>query len=328
MRLYLVIAVVAAQVLVLAVMAGQREWILATGETVYLRTAPIDPRDPFRGDFVRLSYALNEIDPGLLASAPEELPRGSVIHALLEPDARNVAAVRGYSLREPEERLYLRGRTRHHWRRHRGQRLWADFGIETYFVQQGRGLELEERQGRRDTMQIPLEMELAVGGDGTAIIRGHRWSPLGMWLEVSQPVEGEETPPAPRVTFSLLNASDAPLAIIDPPDHCALALESAGWGEQSDFVPAHDACDNVTIRAGDLRVLQPGEIHSVSLDLARPRWHVRTPAGEVLPVNALPNARLRLVYRVPERVDIDPENAFLWRGELPSPAFWAGGRVD
>jgi uncharacterized membrane-anchored protein len=46
-------------------MAAEREYIVLTGKTVYLRTAPIDPNDPFRGQFVRLNYEISTIPKDL-----------------------------------------------------------------------------------------------------------------------------------------------------------------------------------------------------------------------------------------------------------------------
>ncbi|AVD70454.1 hypothetical protein CAY53_02335 [Desulfobulbus oralis] len=49
MRKAAIITAILVQVLVLAWMAGQREWILRTAPRIWLRTAPLDPRDLFRG---------------------------------------------------------------------------------------------------------------------------------------------------------------------------------------------------------------------------------------------------------------------------------------
>ncbi|MFA6177031.1 MAG: GDYXXLXY domain-containing protein, partial [Phycisphaerae bacterium] len=62
MRKLLIIFVVILQVILLAYMAGQRENVLRTGKTIYLRTVPIDPRDLFRGDYVRLQYEISNIE--------------------------------------------------------------------------------------------------------------------------------------------------------------------------------------------------------------------------------------------------------------------------
>ena len=53
MRARLPWIVAALQIVLLAFMAGEREWVARTGTPVVLRTAPIDPRDPMRGDYVR-----------------------------------------------------------------------------------------------------------------------------------------------------------------------------------------------------------------------------------------------------------------------------------
>jgi len=49
MKTKLILSVATLQVLVLAYLAAEREWVLHTGRTFYLRTAPIDPHDVMRG---------------------------------------------------------------------------------------------------------------------------------------------------------------------------------------------------------------------------------------------------------------------------------------
>jgi uncharacterized membrane-anchored protein len=61
MRTKLIIAAIFVQVLVLGWMAGEREWIVRTAPTVWLRTAPVDPQDLFRGEYVRLNYDISTI---------------------------------------------------------------------------------------------------------------------------------------------------------------------------------------------------------------------------------------------------------------------------
>ena len=61
MRKTFIVVAVLMQILVLVYMAGEREYILRNGKIIYLRTAPIDPRDLFRGDYVRLNYEISRI---------------------------------------------------------------------------------------------------------------------------------------------------------------------------------------------------------------------------------------------------------------------------
>ena len=60
------------------------------------------------------------------------------------------------------------------------------YGIEQYFVEQGTGLDIEKRRGNRQSLQIPMEVAVALGANGTAVIRDYRWSKLGIRLEVTR----------------------------------------------------------------------------------------------------------------------------------------------
>src|SRR5688500_14793695 len=97
--------VVVAGAICLAILGGMivgHAWPLWTGRTVIMRVTPVDPRDPFRGEYVRLGTAANRLRLG--ASGPatpddrriavrplggglEEPPRGSVVYVQLEPSA-------------------------------------------------------------------------------------------------------------------------------------------------------------------------------------------------------------------------------------------------
>lgn len=53
--------VVVLQTLALFAMVAMKQWTLATGMPVLLETEPIDPRSLFRGDYVRLGYAIGSL---------------------------------------------------------------------------------------------------------------------------------------------------------------------------------------------------------------------------------------------------------------------------
>ena len=88
MRKKLIIAAATLQVLVLAYMAGEREWVRQTGQNIFLRTAPIDPRDAMRGDYVRLNYAISSVPSSRCVGFPE-LTNGTAEN--LPPDTRDAA---------------------------------------------------------------------------------------------------------------------------------------------------------------------------------------------------------------------------------------------
>ncbi|MGE5675087.1 MAG: GDYXXLXY domain-containing protein [Mycobacterium leprae] len=52
---------VALQVLILLGMVGWHSYTVLTGRPVTLQTAPVDPWDPMRGQYVRLSYVISQL---------------------------------------------------------------------------------------------------------------------------------------------------------------------------------------------------------------------------------------------------------------------------
>ena len=131
-------ALVAAVLLQLAVLGGlfvYSQYPLWVGTEVRLATVPVDPRDLFRGQYVRLNYALSR------QPLPEmELPRaGDPVFILLRRDGPLWRAD-GVRLREPDgERLYLRGTIE----RVSGGELHIRYGIEAWFAAPEQALRLE-----------------------------------------------------------------------------------------------------------------------------------------------------------------------------------------
>lgn len=149
---------VALQLLILAGIAGARQWTLATGTTVLLETAPVDPRDLFRGDYVVLNYKISSLDRRALGITETFRP-GQVVYVGLEPRGKFWEAV-SVGTQRPQG-VYLRGRTEFSFGE---DTVRVSYGVESYFVPEGSG-RLVERT--RD----PLSVEVAVGRDGTAVIR-------------------------------------------------------------------------------------------------------------------------------------------------------------
>lgn len=322
MRKIAVIAAVAFQLIVLVLMAGQREYVLASGETVYLRTAPIDPRDPFRGDFVRLNYELSRIGPQQLRAGlqMEQLKKGMPVYAVLKQDPQTGLATLDYlTEQQPEDTLFMRGRVRYTW-----NRVEVKYGIEAYFVEQGKGLELEKRRGQRGDIQVPMEMAVALGSNGIAVLKGHRWSDLGIAIEIQRDREQQTL----NIALSLKNVSTRPLAILDLPNHCMLFLESVQWSDEH-REPAANNCADISISDEHVLTLQPGQEKTWTLDMTAPRWQVLD-KGQPVAITTLNNEQFRLVYRLPEagRLAGLTQQQSLWQGSLLSQAFSGLGRID
>lgn len=349
MRKWLVIGAVVLQVLVLAAMAGEREWILRTGARVWLRTAPVDPRDVFRGDYVRLDYEVSTLEPealrgGLKDSNSPSRGRDSRVYAVLQAGEGGLAELDHATDERPLSGLFLRGRLETDFRASGSLRVL--YGIEALFVQQGKGLEIERGRGR-DGIQVPMEVEVAVSPSGVAVLKGWRWSPLGIGIEIerppqppvpagtapqppstappgpAQPGSAQPGPPAPfPVTLRLLNASDKPLALVDLPGHASFRLVPIrGSGERWKW--ARESEPRAAPKDDDVRLLEPNQIFEVKLDLAGPEWALRSPTGESRSIGQLTwNDWFRLAYE-PHRAEECGhlrQAAAVWHGKLASRA--------
>ena len=336
MRKAFILAAVVLQVVVLAYMAGEREYILKKGQVIHLRTAPIDPRDLFRGDYVRLNYEISRMASDALTGVynPEEVKKGRKLFVLLQEGPYGLYQFAGARLQKPDAGLYLTGRTRYPFRTLRpGNQIWLRYGIEAYFVEQGRGRDIEKRRGSRNGVQVPLEMAIAVGANGKAVIRGHRWSPLGIGLQILRNPQRTRQDAQPltsaTVKLTLANASDAPLALVDLRDACSFSLEPVPWAKQR-WVPANSPCGSLVPADADVVVLAPGQEKSIDLDFTDERWLVAAD-GNVTEIGPLDwSEQFRLVYRPPDEKDCRhlAQRELIWHGYLPSRVFHGRGRID
>lgn len=358
--------VVILQLALLVFVAGKRELIMAQPESYYLRTAPVDPRDIFRGDFVTLSYEIAQLPDTLWKEFATENPKVAkqielhesqhVVYLGITDGAGHIARRASLSLQKPDSGVFVKGRMG------RGvySRWWFNrplkLGIEKYFVQQGAGIEIEKKLGARGEWQRPMEVEVAIGGDGTAVIKGHRWSDLSIRLQVTEPADavrrdqrnsGTETGTSETerisaaVLFSLRNDSEVAIALpISASSFCELNVLDEGepWrgnlGKRLDMVfPARDCAG---YHAGDyrLKTLAPGETYSVPIDFANPDWFVAQ-QGETAELGQLAAARVfRLVYQPPEQFGGSPaelrtdDGVRLWLSPLRTAQFTIAGRID
>ena len=133
--------VVALQTLALVAMVAMKQWTLATGTPVLLETEPIDPRSLFRGDYVRLAYAISDLDharfPGL-----EGFERHDEIFVLLraaEPYWEPVS-IHHDRPEVPAQHVAIKGEVGYSTSQHETS---VRYGIENYFVPEGEGRALE-----------------------------------------------------------------------------------------------------------------------------------------------------------------------------------------
>ena len=149
-RVVLALIIVAlAQTGVLAGMVIDRARLIKTGREITLPIVPVDPRDLFRGQYVRLGYDISRVAARLTEGS---LPApNAAFFVTLEEQASGVWVPIKLTQSMPQEsspnRIVLKGRTQ-------GGRLleganapnganFVRYGIESYFVPEGQGKRLE-----------------------------------------------------------------------------------------------------------------------------------------------------------------------------------------
>lgn len=143
------------QVAVLVWIALTNQRILDNGESILLQTAPVDPSDTFRGEYVSLNYEISTID--LSAVNVDEgaagIERGDTVYVDLFPDgkyhkANSVWTEIPFMLGGPR----VQGRVE--WRSE--NTIGVTYGIEQYFTPQGRAIEIE--RSPQDSVDVQIRL--------------------------------------------------------------------------------------------------------------------------------------------------------------------------
>ena len=121
--------------------------VLAFGQEVKLLTVPFDPRDVFRGDYVELRFAIEDIDsdiisPNLLSKLNENREKRineTEVYVSLKPDDAGISKAVLVSDTPPANDIYIRGKINR-----RANRINYGNNLSRYYVRENTGLELEE----------------------------------------------------------------------------------------------------------------------------------------------------------------------------------------
>ena len=205
----LFIAVIAVQIVFLLGLVGYRESILSLGRTAVLETVPVDPRDLFRGEYVVLRYEISTLGNDLNLNAPlgideirvprvpdegegeivppvgretstpsksylllGEINEGDTVYVGLPGDNDDRFKILHVQTGgpSPETDFFIKGRVTHS----KDGTIMVEYGIEQYFVPEGRGKEIE--------IADDVKVRVKINRSGTAAIKelivdGKVWRP-------------------------------------------------------------------------------------------------------------------------------------------------------
>ena len=159
---------------ILGWMVWDRVSLLKNGREIVLPVTPVDPRSLFRGDYVILGYAVTQAPAPAAAGQTPPARAGSRLFVTLEQEPNNEWKAVSTSLNHPGvatgNRIVLQGRSGSDmtfWRASSTATVRVRYGIESFFVPEGKGLELEKAV--RDKK---IAARIAVDGKGRAAIKG------------------------------------------------------------------------------------------------------------------------------------------------------------
>jgi uncharacterized membrane-anchored protein len=143
--------------------------ILQSGTEVVLKTAPIDPRDLLRGDYVILNYEISSVPASTIVGGLPKEAGEQVLSVRLhkEPDGFwRIAESSFGSLEAKPDTVVLKSQPFQYYAGDSEQTFRVEYGIERYYVPEGEGTKLET--ARSDGQ---LSIAARISGDGQAQIR-------------------------------------------------------------------------------------------------------------------------------------------------------------
>lgn len=158
--------VLVAQTGVLGQIVVSRMLHLKNGKEIVLKAVPVDPRSLFRGDYVILSYGITRIP----RAEGEAVENGDARYVTIQQAGDEwtvVAASKAYPQTVTPGQAVIRGAVVNTWPGDTSATLEMHYGIESYFVPEGAGLELEQKVRTGD-----LKVIVALDSDGKAAIKG------------------------------------------------------------------------------------------------------------------------------------------------------------
>lgn len=152
-------------VAIAAGMIVSKQRTLRTGKAVVLETVPVDPRDFLRGDYVVLRYKISSLDLNQIKSKKSQYRPGEIIYVELEPKGKLWEASAIYEKQgDVVNRMFIKGKVKYHY----NNKIEVNYGIESYFVPEGEGKDIEEKiRGNKSSVSV----EVVVDASGDALIK-------------------------------------------------------------------------------------------------------------------------------------------------------------
>lgn len=123
------------------------------GDTILLQTRPFDPRDLFRGDYVVLSYPIEEIPLDKFSEAEQAVLtrdktrpkfRNKAIYVSLAPNTSGIFEIQAASFNKPKDGLYMKSLYLYDSTIEGNPAIRVDYQLDKYFIPENTGTDLED----------------------------------------------------------------------------------------------------------------------------------------------------------------------------------------
>jgi len=153
-------------IIALSLIASKQQ-TLTKGRKVLLETVPVDPRDFLRGDYVILNYKISSLDLKSMPTDKSGYRGGDVVYVCLIPSGKFWTAGELACRKDKfasSGSVYIKGRVRSAY----SGKLNVEYGIESYFVPEGKGVEIERNMRGRGPTKVSVEA--SIDAQGNAVI--------------------------------------------------------------------------------------------------------------------------------------------------------------
>jgi len=140
------------------------EWPKLTGDKIVLATQPVDPFDPFRGQYMIINYEISRLD------VVEGFNEGDSVYVNLEKDEQGVWRFQSASGSKPEIGDFIKGNII----RVSGKNIRVEYGVEQFFF---------ERHAKIPTVNITVEVSVADSGRAKIVQLLHNGEPVEIEYE-------------------------------------------------------------------------------------------------------------------------------------------------
>lgn len=164
--------------------------ILAGGEEVLLKIRPVDPRDPFRGDYITFQYDISRIKGNSFHSldSQEKIKYGDKIYIPLAKKGNYWIKNGSVSKDKPNAGIFIKGAIKDiKWKGDLPEEIFVSYGIEEYFIPENSGRDVSF-SGRDTFAKVVLDK------NGNAVLKsvyvnGKLWPPKDSSNEeIAEPV--------------------------------------------------------------------------------------------------------------------------------------------